>query len=104
MIKAYEQFVGASVFKEASEATQEKQLAIFALGLTGESGEVAELVKKLFDRDRPITQDEIKLELGDVLWYLTALSLQFGLSLADVAAANIVKLEARRKAKAAKAA
>jgi NTP pyrophosphatase (non-canonical NTP hydrolase) len=71
-------------------------LAIFALGLTGEAGATAELVKKYLDRDKPIDKEVMKLELGDVLWYLQALANFFDLTLEEIAAANIAKLDARR--------
>lgn len=69
------------------------------LGLVGEAGEVAEKVKKLFRNDGGVLTDahreEIKKELGDVLWYLAALSRELGFTLDDVAAANIEKLRSR---------
>lgn len=69
------------------------------LGLVGEAGEVAEKVKKLFRNDGGIVTDvhreEIKKELGDVLWYMAALSHELGFALDDVAEANIAKLRSR---------
>lgn len=69
------------------------------LGLVGEAGEVAEKIKKLFRNDDGVLTDthreEIKKELGDVLWYLAALSRELGFSLDDVATANIEKLRSR---------
>jgi NTP pyrophosphatase (non-canonical NTP hydrolase) len=71
-----------------------------ALGLSGEAGEVAEKVKKIL-RDKnglPTPEDkiEIKKELGDVLWYIAALARDFGLSMDDIATANIEKLASRK--------
>lgn len=67
-----------------------------ALGLTGEAGEVADLVKKSqYLNPKPLTAASIGEELGDVLWYLTALADQFGLTLEDLMESNIRKLEAR---------
>ncbi len=69
------------------------------LGLVGEAGEVAEKVKKLFRNDGGVLTDvhreEIKKELGDVLWYMSALSHELGFTLDDVAEANIEKLRSR---------
>ena len=68
-----------------------------ALGLTGEAGEVANKIKKL-RRDgvewTDIREDMIS-ELGDVLWYLARIADAFRFSLADVADANLLKLEDR---------
>ena len=69
------------------------------LGLSGESGEVADKVKKVI-RDRQGVFDEnakeaIKLELGDVLWYIAQLSSELGFDLDQVAKANLDKLASR---------
>jgi MazG nucleotide pyrophosphohydrolase domain len=45
------------------------------LGLLGEAGEVCDLVKKAFERDQPMDPDKLIHELGDVLWYVAARSL-----------------------------
>ena len=70
------------------------------LGLVGEAGEVADKVKKIlrdkkgiFDKD---SKDEIKFEIGDVLWYISQLSCELGFDLEDVAIANLQKLSSRK--------
>ncbi len=67
----------------------------WALGLTGEAGEVADLLKKGFGHGHGVDHDKIRKELGDVLWYIGALSRAFGLTLDEVAQANVAKLKAR---------
>ena len=69
------------------------------LGLTGEAGEVADKVKKVirdsggvFDAD---TREAIKLERGDVLWYVAQLASELGYDLNEVADANLQKLSSR---------
>ena len=66
-----------------------------ALGLAGEAGEVAEKVKKHI-RDGVLNVDDLKKELGDVLWYLAAIASDLGLNLDDVAEANLQKLRSRQ--------
>lgn len=71
------------------------------LGLCGEVGEVAEKIKKIIrDEQNQVTDEkrqEIAKELGDVLWYLSQLSSEFGLSLDDIAQGNIEKLQKRKQ-------
>lgn len=70
------------------------------LGLTGEAGEVADKVKKVYRDNNGVFSDEKKLEiakeLGDVLWYCAALARDLGYNLNDVAKMNIEKLASRR--------
>ena len=71
-------------------------LAFHTLGLCGEAGEVAEKVKKNY-RDQELSREDLLREFGDVLWYLSAVAGDLGYSLEDVARANILKLEDRRR-------
>ena len=71
------------------------------LGLTGEAGEAADKFKKII-RDKGgvisgMDKEEITKELGDVLWYVAMIAEYLGVSLAEVAEANIEKLESRWK-------
>jgi len=71
------------------------------LGLVGETGEVSEKIKKLFRDDggklTPEKKEEIKKELGDVLWYLAQLSKELGLKFSEVAKGNLEKLASRKE-------
>lgn len=73
----------------------EIMLASYALGLTGEAGEVADLVKKHVAHGHDLDNDKYFKELGDVLWYVAQAARVRGISLSDVAEANIEKLRKR---------
>jgi NTP pyrophosphatase (non-canonical NTP hydrolase) len=82
----------------------ERGLFYTALGLCGESGEAAEVVKKLFrddDGTGPIPgfteerREKLKGELGDVAWYLANLAREAGIPLSEVIKFNIEKLSRR---------
>lgn len=69
------------------------------LGVVGEAGEVAEKVKKILRNDdgnfSKEKLEELKKEIGDVIWYLSTLSYELGFSFNDVAQTNINKLADR---------
>lgn len=75
-------------------------LAYHALGLTGEAGEVADKIKKAYrDNGGAVTGDgriALAFELGDALWYLTALADDLGFTLSEIMDLNIAKLTDRR--------
>ena len=79
-----------------------------ALGLTGEAGEVADLVKKgvhhghgfaFEDKDRGLTKIiapyHVAKELGDIMYYVAVTAKEFGYSLQEIAEININKLAKR---------
>ena len=69
------------------------------LGLAGEAGEVANIVKKIQRDHGGVINEEIRAklkdELGDVLWYISACADELGLTLAQVAEFNVQKLAKR---------
>ena len=66
-----------------------------ALGLAGEAGEVADYLKKVHLHGHGLDTNKVLGELGDVLWYVSALARAHGLTLADCANANARKLRGR---------
>ncbi len=71
------------------------------MGLVNEAGEVTGKIKKIFrDQNGQITEEDkqsLKNELGDVLWYLTQICTELGLTLEEVAETNIAKLASRQE-------
>lgn len=71
-----------------------------ALGLAGESGEVVDKLKKVARNHNGVFSEDHKLEiqkeLGDVMWYVSQLCEELGLSMGEVAAKNREKLEDRK--------
>ena len=69
-----------------------------ALGLSSESGEFTEIVKKMFLQGKPADNDNIfhmKRELGDIMWYWVTACMALKLDPVDVILENQKKLEAR---------
>ena len=85
---------------QASKTAIYKQSVIYpALGLANEAGEVLGKIKKVLrDNDGDFTaekREEIGTEIGDVLWYIAALSRDLNLSMESIAQANLDKLNSR---------
>jgi len=72
-----------------------------ALGIGGETGEILEKIKKILrDNNSEISKEkkiELVKEIGDVLWYVAALSTELGLNLGEIAEENIRKLSSRKE-------
>ncbi len=77
------------------DRTHEQQLANAALGLTGEAGETAELIKKHLFHATPLDRDAMVKELGDCLWYISAFATVLEIPMAEIADRNIEKLRKR---------
>ncbi|MFZ1324029.1 MAG: nucleoside triphosphate pyrophosphohydrolase family protein [Candidatus Saccharimonadales bacterium] len=94
-----------SEYQEAAlrtaDLSRKNELFHLLLGLVGETGEIAEKFKKLVrDKDTDeslIDREDIKKELGDVLWYVAVLSEYLGIKLEDVADLNVQKLASRKE-------
>jgi NTP pyrophosphatase (non-canonical NTP hydrolase) len=92
------------LYQDAAESTalypnKGDNLYYPALGLAGEAGEVCEKIKKIMrDQKGHFTEDnveQISKELGDVLWYVAMLAVEFNIALSSVAEDNLAKLQDR---------
>lgn len=67
------------------------------LGQAGESGEIEEKLKKAIREDDPEYIEEMRAEVGDVLWYLSQVCEEFDWSLEEIAQDNLDKLQDRQE-------
>ena len=75
--------------------TTREQITCAVLGINGEAGEVAEVVKKAYFQGHEFDRDKLIKEAGDVMWYLALLADALGTTLDRIATENVVKLEKR---------
>lgn len=75
--------------------SSEMQLANAALGLAGEAGEFADLVKKILCQGKGMDKEKLKDELGDVCWYIALACYELNMTMEDVMKANLQKLKIR---------
>lgn len=78
-----------------------KDLLHWVLGINGESGEVAEKLKKIIrDKNGVVSEEdkqELAKEIGDVLWYLAVFANDLGVPLDTIAQQNLDKLKSRQE-------
>ena len=92
-----------NVYQEASRKTavypDDAKVIYPAMGLAGEAGEVCNKIKKITRGDVKLAEikDDLAGEIGDVLWYVSALCSDMNLRLGDVAKLNLDKLNGRSK-------
>ena len=74
------------------------RLLTAALGLTAESGEFTEVVKKIILQGKPYNEENVfhmKRELGDICWYLAQACMALDTSFDEIIEMNVDKLKAR---------
>ena len=110
--KKYESFVDA-VTSDASkdfvnladrmveldrEGANIERLLTAGVGINAEGGEFLEIVKKMIFQGKPwndANKHHLVTELGDLMWYVTQACMALDVSMEDVIATNVKKLEKR---------
>lgn len=87
---------GTAVYKDQKKVDG---LTYAVLALCGETGELANKLKKHLRAGTEVDRDVLEDELGDVLWYVSAVAQELGYDLETVAYDNLYKLAARNAAK-----
>ena len=72
-----------------------RHMLMGVIGLCGETGELADMIKKHVFHGHPMDYAKLGEELGDVLWYIAETATAFGLDLSAIAKGNIKKLSNR---------
>ncbi len=95
MFKDYQRRATGTFKIHEELSAQQSRMLDWALGLCGETGEVAELIKHHIYGKEELNKMELAKELGDILWYLAAMAETAGIELSDLALLNLFKLEHR---------
>jgi NTP pyrophosphatase (non-canonical NTP hydrolase) len=75
-----------------------ERLLTAAVGINAEGGEFMEIVKKMIFQGKPWNDDNknhLKIELGDVMWYVTQACIALDVSIDEIVASNVNKLMRR---------
>jgi NTP pyrophosphatase (non-canonical NTP hydrolase) len=72
-----------------------EEITAWTMGIAGEAGEVADIVKKAVWHKHPWDHQKLAYELGDLLFYISRLSSAIGYSLDEIAVMNQQKLYKR---------
>jgi len=90
LIEHYAEFVESMILTEGDARVTEN-----TLGLAGETGEIAEKIKKYY-RDGVIDKKDLQKEFGDVIFYWFALHGAMGMDPTKSIEANMIKLSDRK--------
>jgi len=93
----------SDVFFDALDKIEEKGIAperilTASIGMASEAGEFSDIIKKIVFQGKEVNEETIrhlKLELGDVMWYISQACMALNVSLEEVIRMNIEKLEKR---------
>ena len=93
-----ERFDQLSQYQEDRTKINPALLLTAGIGLSAESGEFNEIIKKMFFQGKPLNEENLfhmKRELGDIMWYWMNACTALGLDPNDVINENVKKLESR---------
>lgn len=90
-----EEYSALAMVTAPKAADVEYKLLNAALGMAGEAGEVADVVKKLVFHHKALDAKKLIEEAGDCVWYINLLINTLGYTWSDLLEANIAKLKAR---------
>ena len=97
--KTYEEWVDTKTKHgediQKSMTPEKCDLLHFAVGVAGEAGELLDAVKKHVIYGKPLDEDNVIEELGDILFYMTAMLNTIGLTHDDIRWSNRAKLDKR---------
>lgn len=93
----------SDVFFDALDKIEEQGIAperilTASIGMASEAGEFSDIIKKIVFQGKEVNEETIrhlKLELGDVMWYISQACMALNVSLEEVIRMNIEKLEKR---------
>lgn len=88
------------VEESSTKRVNELGMIYAALGLCGETGEAVEKIKKIVRDKEGVPEAEdiqyLRLELGDILWYVAKMCNELDLDMQDVLEANVEKINDRK--------
>lgn len=98
-MREYQEMVGGKMKVHKPLTAEQARLLDWTVGLAGEAGEVSELIKHAVFHGEEIDKMEAAKEIGDVIWYCTALCETLGFTLEDALLLNYAKLTHRHNGK-----
>mgnify|MGYP001334570575 FL=1 len=81
-----------------SEGLPVERLLTAAVGMSAESGEFTEIVKKMIFQGKPVNDDNLfhlKRELGDIMWYVAQACIALDTDFNEIIEMNVDKLKSR---------
>ena len=75
-----------------------ERLLTAGVGINAEGGEFLEIIKKMIFQGKPFNEDNrhhLIIELGDIMWYVAQACMALGVTIDEVIAGNVTKLEKR---------
>ena len=84
--------------RDLEETSEMHRLLTAAVGMSAEGGEFLEIVKKMIFQGKPYNEENVrhlKIELGDILWYVAQACMALDISLDEITDMNIEKLSKR---------
>lgn len=97
-LKDYQEWTKTTAIYPDAGKKNTQELMYCAIGLSSETGELANFVKKIYrDGDSPELRDLVQKELGDIIWYAARMADALGVELQDMIELNHAKIVSRQQ-------
>lgn len=88
----FDEYTKKSLRTMDEKMSRQDAISMLCMGLSGETGEIVDYLKKVFFHGKALDREHLILEFGDLIWYFAVLAHYFNFSFSEILKKNVEKL------------